>query len=291
MTTTTLSSYLTVSQNLTRYRKMVAADPTIKTAGDYYKANIGKVKSIADFVGNYRLLSYALKSYGLSDHVNDKALVTKVLQGGVTSSKALANTLSDPRWKIFATAFDFVGKGAASIAGASAIDAVKSGYVENELEIQQGDKNVGVQLALYFKRVAPTISSVYSIIGDKNLLQVAQTIFDLPPSAAANNIDQQAKVLAKLMPLESLKDPAKLEKMTERFTAMYDVTYGPGGNGGSLTATGYGKSQTNAATDILGGIIASNGQLLARVLSDSSPKSMFSDQLMSRLQRLTIGGI
>ena len=48
---------------------MTAADPAVKTAGDYYAANIGNVKSIADFVGNYRLLSYALEAHGLTDQV------------------------------------------------------------------------------------------------------------------------------------------------------------------------------------------------------------------------------
>ena len=288
MSDTTLSSYLAVSRNLTRYQKMVASDPMVKTPGDYYAANIGKVKSIADFVGNYRLLSYALKAYGLSDHINDKALVTKVLQGGVSSSKALANTLADPRWQAFAKAFDFVGKGAPSVGVSSAVDKVKSGYVENELEIGQGNQNVGVQLALYFKRVASTITSVYSIIGDKNLLQVAQTIFNIP-AMTGSDVDQQAKIIGKLMPIASLQDPAKLEKLTERFSAMYDITYGA--SGGGLTAVGYGASQANAATGVLQGIITSNGQTLAKALSSSTPTSLFSDQFMAQLQRLSIGGV
>jgi hypothetical protein len=115
LATTTTSTYLSIENNLARYQKMVASEPAVKTATDYYAANIGKVKSISDLVGNYRLLSYALTAYGLGDQVNNKALVTKVLQGGVTSSHALANTLSNPNWAKFAKAFDFVGQGASSI--------------------------------------------------------------------------------------------------------------------------------------------------------------------------------
>jgi len=88
--TTTTSTYLAISQNLTRYQTMTADQPAVKTASEYYAANIGKVTSIQDFVGNYRLLSYALDAYGLGDQVNSTALVTQVLQGGVSSSKALA---------------------------------------------------------------------------------------------------------------------------------------------------------------------------------------------------------
>jgi hypothetical protein len=117
---TTTSTYLSIENNLARYQKMVASEPTVKTATDYYAANIGKVTSISDLVGNYRLLSYALTAYGLGDQVNNKALVTKVLEGGVTSSKALANTLSNPNWAKFAKAFDFVGSTSASSISTSA---------------------------------------------------------------------------------------------------------------------------------------------------------------------------
>jgi len=88
---TTTSTYLSIQNNLARYQKMVANEPSVKTATAYYAANIGNVKSIKDLVGNYRLLSYALTAYGLGDQVNNKALITKVLQGGVTNSDGTTN--------------------------------------------------------------------------------------------------------------------------------------------------------------------------------------------------------
>ena len=84
---TTTSTYLSIENNLARYQNMIASEPAVKTATDYYAANIGKVTSISDLVGNYRLLSYALTAYGLGDQVDNKALVTQVLEGGYTSSK------------------------------------------------------------------------------------------------------------------------------------------------------------------------------------------------------------
>ena len=52
--TTTTTQYLTVSQILARYQAMTAAEPAVTSATAYYEANIGKVTSIQDFVGNYR---------------------------------------------------------------------------------------------------------------------------------------------------------------------------------------------------------------------------------------------
>ena len=40
----------------------------------------GKVTSINQFVGNYRLLSYALDAYGLGDQINSTALIKQVLE-------------------------------------------------------------------------------------------------------------------------------------------------------------------------------------------------------------------
>ena len=95
--TSTTTAYLAVAQNLSRYQAMTVAEPAVKTATAYYEANIGSVKSIQDLIDNYRLLSYALDAYGLGDQINAKGLITKVLEGGVSNPKSLANTLGDSR--------------------------------------------------------------------------------------------------------------------------------------------------------------------------------------------------
>jgi Protein of unknown function (DUF1217) len=144
--TSTTSAYLAVSQNLSRYQAMTAAEPAVKSATAYYKANIGSVTSIKDFVNNYRLLSYALDAYGLGDQIHNTALVTKVLQGGVSNPKSLANTLPNSNWRAFAAAFSFAD-GGASASSAAAIKTTTSDYGEQQLESDQGAQDVGVQLA------------------------------------------------------------------------------------------------------------------------------------------------
>jgi hypothetical protein len=292
--TTTTAGYLAVTQNLTRYQAMTAAEPAVKTATAYYEANIGKVTSIQDFVGNYRLLSYALDAYGLGDQINAKALITKVLEGGVSNPKSLANTLSDSRWKAFAAAFDFVDRGASSVSSTSAVKTTTADYVEQQLESDQGAQDVGVQLALYFQRVAPTISNEYGILADPNLLEVAQTIFGLSPATSATNIDAQAKALSQLMPISDLQDPKKLQQLTERFTATYDLTYGPGSGATTfltVSSDNSGSSQSGASA-VLADVINSNGQSISSALNafSGAPTSMFSDALMSSLQKFALGG-
>jgi hypothetical protein len=292
--TTTTADYLAVTQNLTRYQAMTVAEPGVKSATAYYEANIGKVTSIQDFVDNYRLLSYALNAYGLGDQVKAKALITKVLEGGVSNPKSLANTLSDSRWKAFAAAFDFVGQGASSVSSTSAVKTTTADYAEQQLESDQGAQDIGVQLALYFQRVAPTISSEYGILADPNLLEVAQTIFGLSPATSATNIDAEAKALSQLMPISDLQDPKKLQQLTERFTATYDLTYGPGsGATTSLTVSSDNSSSSqSAASAVLADVINSNGQSISSALKafTGAPTSMFSEALMSSLQKFALGG-
>ena len=288
MATTTTSTYLSIAKNLARYQKMVANEPAVKTATDYYAANIGKVKSISDLVGNYRLLSYALTAYDLGDQVNNKALVTKVLQGGVTSSHALANTLGNPNWAKFAKAFDFVGQGASSISTSSAVSTTETNYDEAKLESQEGKSDVGVQLALYFQRVAPTITSPYSVLGDENLLEAFQTIFGVTLNTNGS-IDANAAIVSKLMPTSDLTDPTKLKRLTERFTAQYTVLYSTGGKDASspLTVTSGGTKTTDlvASTSILSGVISGNSSY-----GGSSTAQSLSSVLLSGLQSLSLGG-
>ena len=292
--TTTTSAYLAVAQNLPRYQAMTAAEPAVKTATAYYEANIGSVTSIQDLVGNYRLLSYALNAYGLGDQINATALITKVLEGGVSNPKSLANTLTDSRWKAFAAAFNFAGNGAASVSAPSAVQTTSNDYVEQQLESDQGAQDVGVQLALYFQRVAPTVTNEFGILADPNLIQVAQTIFGLSPATSATNINTQAQTLSKLMPVSDLQDPAKLKQLTERFTAMYDLTYGPSsGATTSLTVSSDNPdSAGSGASAVLAGIISSNGLSLSNALNafTGAPSAMFSNSLMTSLQKFSLGG-
>jgi hypothetical protein len=213
------------------------------------------------------------------------------LEGGVSNPKSLANTLPNSQWKAFAAAFNFVDSGATAPSSASAVKTTTSDYVEQQLESDQGDQDVGVQLALYFLRVAPTVTSAYGILADPNLLQVAATIMGLPPAAAA---DLQPHTLSELMPISDLQDPGKLNQLTERFTAMYDYTYGPGSGAASgLTVdSGNSSSGQSGAAAILAGVISSTGSVLGSALNDftGAPQPIFSTALMSSISRLTLGG-
>ena len=220
--------------------------------------------------------------------INATALVKKVIEGGVSNPKSLADTLPNPAWKAFAAAFDFTDSGAASPSSASSVATTTGDYVEQQLESNEGQQDPGVQLALYFQRVAPTVTSSYGILGNENLLEVVQTIFGLASTTTSSQIDAEANSVGKLVPISELQDPTKVKQLVERFTAAYDSTYGPtSGSSSSLTVVdGSQPTTVSAASSVLADVVSSNAS--ARSALQSS--TLFSPALLESLQGATLGG-
>lgn len=222
MLTSTLY-YTMLTRNYSKSLTTAATDPTVQRETQYFQANIGKIKSVDDLLKNDKLYTYVMKAFGLGDMTYAKGLIRKVLTGGVSSSKSLASTLNDPRYKALATAFNFAANGAATTSSASVQKTTVNDYVEQALETKAGKTSHGAQMALYFQRMAPNITSAYNILGDKTLLNVVETAFGLSSSISFQNIDQQAKTISGLLKVGDLQKPAYLQKIIERFTANYDA--------------------------------------------------------------------
>jgi hypothetical protein len=205
-----------------------AADPAVKRETAYFQAHIGNVKSVNDLLNNGKLYAYVMKAFGLGDMTYAKGLIRKVIEGGVSGGASLANTLNDPRYKALATTFDFAASGAATTHSAALLQTTVGGYVEQTLESQVGAANKGAQMALYFQRMAPSVTSAYGVLADKTLLGVVQTAFGLSPSMSQQDIAQQARTIDGFLKVSDLRNPQKLQKFIERFTANYDAKNPPG---------------------------------------------------------------
>ncbi|PWB81941.1 MAG: hypothetical protein C3F11_13610 [Methylocystaceae bacterium] len=220
---TTLSSYLQIAGNLTKWRSIAAKSPDVAIQTKYFQDNIGKVKSVDDFLKDARLFDYAMTAFGLGDMTYAKGMMKKVLEDGVSSNSALANKLNNSNINAFAKAFDFAGAGAQATSSSTLVANVVGRYTEQALETTQGQENPGVRLALYFREHAPSVTSVYGILADKNLLTVVQTALGVSPLASAQPVDTQARLLKAKLDLSDFQDPKKLQNFITRFAAMYDI--------------------------------------------------------------------
>lgn len=219
---TTISAYLTVAHHLDRWRGVAAKTPDVASETKYFKTNIGKATTAEALLKDRRLFAYAMKAFGLGDRTYATGLMRKVLEQGVSDSRALANTLSDPNIRALARMFDY--KGANAAVGSDAfVRSVTDRYVEQAMEAQQGAKNPGVELALYFRQKAPQVTSVYGVLADRKLLQVVQTALDISPNTSAQPIDTQARLLKSKLNLADFADAKKLDNFIARFAAQYDI--------------------------------------------------------------------
>jgi hypothetical protein len=258
----TFTDYLTIANNLGRCQTMTAADPTVAQASKYFQDNIAKIKTVDQFVNNKRIFTYAMTAFGLSDMTYAKSLIKQVLEQGTMSSGALANTLNNPKILALAKAFNFPLYGADTTQTIAATSDVVNKYVMQTLETNAGNKNAGVQLALYFQQNASKITSGYSILADPNLLKVVQTTLGISPYTSVENVDRQAAQFDKLLKYSDFSDPAKLRNFLERFTAQYDVA-NPG---------------------------VSASPLVSALSSGSGASVGFSVDLLMSLQNLKLGG-
>ncbi len=232
---TTLSTYLSITNNMVRWLTATAQSPAVSVATKYFEDNIGKVTSANELVSNPRLFNYAMTAFGLGDMTYARGLMKQVLAQGVHSGNALANTLPNLNYRAFANDFDFADHGSSTTASPALVADVVNRYLENSLETTQGQTDPGVELALYFHQKAPNITTIYGILADKKLLTVVQTALGISPLTSAEPIDTQAHLLSGLINISDFKNPAKLESFIERFAALYDSN---SGSNGGLASSG-----------------------------------------------------
>lgn len=220
--------YNAVTRTGSSYAAEVASEASVKQQTNYFLANIGSVTSAQQLVNNSRLYNYVMNAFGLSDMTNAKALITKVLEGG-SGSGSYAASLNDPRYTALASAFNFAENGASTTTSETTQQTTISNFYEQTIENNIGQQNEGAQMALYFKRMAPQITSAYSILGDQTLLKVVETAFNLPSTLSLENIDTQAQEINQVLNISQLSNPTYLQKFIGRFTASYDAQNPTGG--------------------------------------------------------------
>ena len=243
--------YNAIARDYTKSLSSTAKEPTVERSTQYFLDNIGKVTSASQLVNNSHLYNYVMTAFGLQDMSYAKALILKVLNGGASSS-GFAATLNDPRYMALVTAFDFAANGATTTSSSKSAAAATTvnNYYQQALETQTGQENQGAQMALYFARMAPNITSAYSILADRTLLNVVETAFNLPATLSLENIDTQAKEIAQLLNISKLQDPTYLTRFLGRFTASYDAQ-NPTGSASSTPTNALLVTSTGVSSSLL----------------------------------------
>lgn len=221
---------------------------------EYFSNKIGDIQSAEDLVKDRRLLGIALGAFGLENDINNRYFIQKILQDGTANDDALANKLSDDRYKKFSTAFGF-GPGETITTGDPAKMAeIVSDHRTQSFEISVGEQNDTMRIALFAQRELVELASEdmsedakwYSILGQPPLRSMFETALGLPKAFGQIDIDQQLEVFKEKTrsqtgqeSVSQFSDPEALEKLTNVFLARSQIAnngadYSPGANALSL---------------------------------------------------------
>ncbi|NKJ37084.1 DUF1217 domain-containing protein [Rhizobium sp. SG570] len=200
-----------------------------KTAGTYFATNIVNVTSVTGLLADSKLTNFILTANGIDPKTVDTATLKKAFASDPSDSKSFINTADGAKFKSIVEAFNFDTSGnltdskLGTAQNGGALAQTNDLYLHQTLEDQEGQTNAGVRLALYFQRKAPSINSIYDIMGDTALYQVITTTYSLPSSISSMDVTTQANMLSKFVNVSDLQDPDKVNKLLQRFSAMYDL--------------------------------------------------------------------
>lgn len=227
---TTSLAFRQITADIERSLERVSAIPQTGRETEYYRENIENIRSIDDFMGDERLYSYAMTAFGLDEMRYAKAFIRKVLEEGIDQPDSLANRLADRRYRDLAEAFNFTRYGETTSTFRRVREDTVQRYLRQVLEVDAGQQNEGVRLALYFARKAEGIGSAMDILADPALLKVVQIATGISPLTGAANVDRQAEMIAARLDIDDLQDPKKLDAFLTRFTSLWELENGPAMN-------------------------------------------------------------
>ena len=161
----TYFSYDTVARNLKLSLTRVAQQPDVARNAAYYKENIGKVKTVDEFLKNDRLYQYAMKAYGLEDMIYAKAFMKKVLESNPTDANSFANKLTDKRYRDFAAAFSFTSPDKAVAQSAHQTDDMVGLYTAT---VKQKVDAIDEDTAYYNAKIG-SVKTVNDLLNDDRL--------------------------------------------------------------------------------------------------------------------------
>lgn len=198
----------------------------------YYRTQLQTLETVDELVGDKRLTDLLLVAEGLKPKEVTAATLRAALTSDIDDPNSFANQQTDIAFQKLAGSFNFDADG---IIQTSDIKSVQNdrGLVETErlyltqaIEQEAGEDSVGARLALYFERMAPSVTSTYEILADEALAQFIRTTFSISEETASSDIDVQKAMFERYFDIDDLIDPEKVDTMVQRFLALYDVDNG-----------------------------------------------------------------
>ncbi|MGF6155589.1 hypothetical protein M2267_000817 [Ensifer sp. KUDG1] len=221
----------------------------------YYTAEIAKIETLDDFLKNRRLVDLVLVGSGIDPETVKSDYLREMFTSDLEDPKSFINT--DPnglKYREIVSSFNFDKDGkivrgeAGQIQTRRGLITTVDLFLNQSLEEREGADNGGIRLALYFKRKAPEINTAYDILADRALFEVIKTAYSMPEGLQNAKIEAQAAYIERTINLKELQEPGKIDKLLQRFTALYDVENNQDVSPGLAILTGGGGGSVSAET-------------------------------------------
>jgi Protein of unknown function (DUF1217) len=232
--------------------------PENKRDAEYFKANIGKVKTADELVADRRLLRVTLGAFGLEGDINNKAFIRKVLAEGTLKDGAFANRLADKQYQKLSAAFGFGDFSTPRNVLSDFPDKILAQFRQRGFEQAVGTQNDSFRLALNIERELPAVAKRtgsedllwLSVLGNAPMRSVFQTALGLPSSFASIDLDKQVQTLkdktASIFGSSSLRqfaEPQNLDRLVRQFLVRSDI--------GNVSATAPGATALTLLQNII----------------------------------------
>ncbi|WP_371055917.1 DUF1217 domain-containing protein [Rhodosalinus sp. K401] len=194
-----LAGYRFLERTAETQQAALRQSPALARDTDHFRERIGGIETAAELVADRRLLRVALGAFGLQDDLPNRFFIQKILEDGTARPDALANRLTDDRYKAFAEAFRFADATTPPTREAGFASEIIARFEAQEFEIAVGRQDETMRLALFAARELGTIAASgagadtqwFRIMGTPPLRRVFETALGLPRAFGQQDIDQQ----------------------------------------------------------------------------------------------------
>jgi hypothetical protein len=97
------------------------------------------------------------------------------------------------------------------------LDRIVQGAMTNRFEKAMGEANPGLREALYFRRMAGSVTTVAQLMSDRALLEVARGALGLPQQFGLLSFEQQRDLITRRLDVTLLQDPKEVARMSARY--------------------------------------------------------------------------
>jgi hypothetical protein len=199
------------------------SSPEAQSLIAHFQATAAKITTPKQLLSDYKSLSVVLGAFGLSNQINNTALLNKLLTQNPSAKGSLASQLG-AKYLQFAKAISTwntgTGTGATKSPFAQAGDrtALVTAYEVNNFEASVNSQAPGLQDALYFTRKIASVTSVTQLQSDPTLLAVAVTTAGLPlTNFQVLSFAQQTHILTTKINLKNFQNPADVKRAAEQY--------------------------------------------------------------------------